>query len=83
MSSRDLTLGGYLLFLALGIVLTVLAHRRGSVIPAMSAIFTRIMHRPDRRHRLVGRGLAWRSQNGSPAKRYGSLRPTSVGQTPT
>ncbi len=44
MSSRDLTLGGYLLFLALGIVLTVLAHRRGSAIPAMSAIFTRIMH---------------------------------------
>ncbi len=44
MSSRDLTLGGYLLFLALGIVLTVLAHRRGSAIPAMGAMFTRIMH---------------------------------------
>jgi Family of unknown function (DUF6186) len=44
MSSRDLTLGGYLLFLVLGIVLTVLAHRRGSSIPTMAAMFTRIMH---------------------------------------
>jgi hypothetical protein len=44
MSSRDITLGGYLLFLALGIVLTVLAHRRGSAIPTMAAMFTRIMH---------------------------------------
>jgi hypothetical protein len=44
MSSRDITLAGYLLFLALGVVLTALAHRRGSVIPTMAAMFTRLMH---------------------------------------
>jgi len=44
MSSHVITVGGYLLFLALGIGLNVLAHRRGSSIPTMGAMFTRIMH---------------------------------------
>ena len=44
MSSRAITVGGYLLFLALGIGLNVLAHRHGSAIPTMGAMFTRIMH---------------------------------------
>jgi uncharacterized protein DUF6186 len=44
MTSRDITLGGYLLFLALGILLAVLAHRRGPVIPTMATMFTRLMH---------------------------------------
>jgi len=44
MSSHAITIGGYLLFLVLGIGLNALAHRSGSVIPTMGAMFTRIMH---------------------------------------
>jgi uncharacterized protein DUF6186 len=44
MSSHAVTIAGYLLFLALGIALTVLAHRPGSRVPTLSALFTRVMH---------------------------------------
>jgi len=44
MSSHDITLVGYLLFPALGIGLTALAHRPGSRVPTLGALSTRIMH---------------------------------------
>ncbi len=44
MTSYAVTLAGYLAFIAAGIGLNVLAHRRGSRIPTMGAVFTRIMH---------------------------------------
>jgi len=45
MSSHNITLVGYLLFPALGIGLTALAHRPGSRVPTLGALSTRIMHR--------------------------------------
>lgn len=44
MSSHTITIAGYLLFLALGIGLNVMAHRPGSRIPTLGALFSRIMH---------------------------------------
>jgi Family of unknown function (DUF6186) len=44
MSSHTITVAGYLVFAALGTGLTVLAHRPGSRVPALGALFTRIMH---------------------------------------
>ncbi len=44
MSSHDITIAGYLVFLAAGIALNLLAHRQGSRIPTMGALFSRIMH---------------------------------------
>ena len=43
-SSHVITITGYLAFLAAGITLNVLAHRRGSPIPAMGTLFSRVMH---------------------------------------
>jgi uncharacterized protein DUF6186 len=56
MSSHAVTIAGYLLFLALGIALTVLAHRPGSRIPALSALVTRVMHSRTGRIAII----AWR-----------------------
>ena len=44
MSSHAITVAGYLALAAVAIVLNVLAHRRGSRIPTVGAVFTRIMH---------------------------------------
>ena len=44
MSSHNITLVGYLLFPALGIGLTAVAHRPGSRVPTLGALSTRIMH---------------------------------------
>jgi hypothetical protein len=44
MSSHDLTIAGYLLVAASGILLTVLAHRPAARIPAMAAVFGWVMH---------------------------------------
>ena len=44
MTSHYITIAGYATFLAAGIALNLLAHRRGSRIPTMGALFTRIMH---------------------------------------
>jgi Family of unknown function (DUF6186) len=44
MTSHYLTIAGYLGFLAAGIALNLLAHRRRSKIPTMGAIFSRIMY---------------------------------------
>jgi hypothetical protein len=44
MSSHDITLAGYLLFVFLGIGLNLLAHRRRSRIPTIGQVFGRIMH---------------------------------------
>ncbi len=44
MSSHAITIAGYLVFLAAGISLTVLAHRPGSRIPTLGAVFSRVMH---------------------------------------
>ena len=44
MSSHVITLAGYLAFLVAGIGLDVLAHRAGSRIPTIGAVFGRIMH---------------------------------------
>lgn len=44
MSSHTITIAGYLLFLVLGIGLNVMAHRSGSRIPTLAALFSRVMH---------------------------------------
>jgi hypothetical protein len=44
MSSHIITIAGYLAFFAAGIVLTALAHRPGSRVPTIGAVFSRIMH---------------------------------------
>jgi len=44
MNSHEITIAGYLVFLVAGITLNLLAHRRGSRIPTMGAMFSRIMH---------------------------------------
>lgn len=44
MTSHVITVAGYLVFVAAGIVLNALAHRRGSRIPTIGAVFTRLMH---------------------------------------
>jgi Family of unknown function (DUF6186) len=44
MSSHTITVAGYLLFLAAGTGLNLRAHRPGSRIPTLGAMFTRIMH---------------------------------------
>ena len=43
MSSRAVTIAGYLVFLGTGLILTALAHRRGSRIPPMSELFSWVM----------------------------------------
>jgi hypothetical protein len=43
-SSHDITIAGYLAFLALGAALNVLAHRRQSRIPTAGHVFSRLMH---------------------------------------
>jgi Family of unknown function (DUF6186) len=44
MSSHVITVAGFCAFAAAGTVLNLLAHRPGSAIPTMGALFTRIMH---------------------------------------
>ena len=44
MSSHVITLAGYLAFLVAGAGLDALAHRPGSRVPAIGAVFSRIMH---------------------------------------
>ncbi len=44
MSSHAITVAGYLALAMAGIGLNALAHRHGSRIPTMGAVFTRIMH---------------------------------------
>jgi hypothetical protein len=44
MSSHIITIAGFVAFAAAGTGLNVLAHRPGSRIPTMGALFTRVMH---------------------------------------
>jgi hypothetical protein len=44
MSSHDITIAGYLAFLAIGVALTVIAHRQRSRIPTIGQVFSRLMH---------------------------------------
>jgi hypothetical protein len=44
MSSRDITIAGYLLALALAIGMNLRAHRPGSRLPTIGQVLARIMH---------------------------------------
>ena len=44
MTSHVITIAGFVAFATAGTALNVLAHRSGSRIPTMGALFTRVMH---------------------------------------
>ncbi|HEV2377215.1 MAG TPA: DUF6186 family protein [Streptosporangiaceae bacterium] len=44
MTSHVITVAGFLAFAVAGIGLNLAAHRRGSRIPTMGAVFSRLMH---------------------------------------
>jgi Family of unknown function (DUF6186) len=44
LSSHAIAIAGFVALAAAGIALNLLAHRPGSPIPTMGAVFTRIMH---------------------------------------
>jgi hypothetical protein len=44
MSSRDITIAGYLFFLAIAIGMSLLARQPGSRLPTIGQVLTRIMH---------------------------------------
>jgi len=44
MSSRYITIGGYLVFLGIAIAMSLLARRPGSRLPTIGQVLARIMH---------------------------------------
>jgi hypothetical protein len=58
LTAREVTVAGYLLFLAAGAILEVLARRAGSRIPTLGAAMSRAMRSRSARVGIVA-GWAW------------------------